>query len=47
MIMKIVFVPSDAVVIKNNINFKLFWFDYRGVSEIEHNDIDVVGVDEI
>jgi len=43
--MKMLFVPSDAVVIKSNMDEKLFWFDYKGVSEIRYGTIDVAGVD--
>lgn len=44
---KMIFVPSDATVIRNNINDKLLWFDYCGVKEIQYGDMDVIGVDEI
>ena len=43
--MKMMFVPSDVVVVK--IIDKLFWFDYKGVTEIQYEGIDIIGVDVI
>jgi hypothetical protein len=44
---RLVFVPSDAVVINNTMDNKLFWLDYKGVREIQYGITDVVGVDII
>jgi len=45
--MMMIFIPSDAVAIHNNIDNRVFWFDYRGVREIIDGDIEITGVDMI